>query len=545
MNRLSARGLRIFTALVASTATLAMAPGLTSSSSATTQWTLVPTSATPVAWSSVDYLDGQWVALSDGGEVGLSDDGSTWTEQSAPLGSWVAAAYGAGHYVALSSANTVPNEMISENAQEWTTVAGPPGSPRQAGRPTENGQWTSLAYGDGLFVAVSSVGTVDTSPNGVTWSRRFWRPKNSFTSITFGDGRFIAVDAAQGDVLMSLNGVNWSLLTRPLIGAVAAPSGGLHFGAVTYGDGNFVAFGDSPSGAGYVATSVFGYVWTLHQYSPAEAISTVAFGCGSFVAGGQSMGTSNPIITSSTGETWTSNDVATPALPTWTALAYGAGKYLALDAAGDIALSSGTDCTEAVPSAPLQVSGNVHNGEVWTYMHPSSSAGGAPVEGYRVAVSDGVTTTYCRAAVYYQPNCIIKGLQNHRAYWVTAQAYNRFGYSAPTDPEFVTPVAAWSLAVTAPSRTVEAASQPSDASGATSLDLQLTGIIANAQGFYPVTTVSIHFGSRVETCHPNPFGECLVTVIDPQTGAIPTFATYTGYGRTYRSPTSVVVVRSS
>jgi hypothetical protein len=160
-------------------------------------------------------------------------------------------------------------------------------------------------------------------------------------------------------------------------------------------------------------------------------------------------------------------------------------------------------------------------------------------------VSDGVTTTYCRAAVYYQPNCIIKGLQNHRAYWVTAQAYNRFGYSAPSDPEFVTPVAAWNLAVSAPSDTEPAASEPSAATGATSLELQLTGIIANAEGFYPVTTVSIHFGPRVETCHPNPFGECLVTVFDPQTGAIPTFATYTGYGHSYRSPTNVVMVRSS
>jgi hypothetical protein len=177
-------------------------------------------------------------------------------------------------------------------------------------------------------------------------------------------------------------------------------------------------------------------------------------------------------------------------------------------------------------------------------MHPSSSAGGAPVEGYRVAVTDGDTTTYCHAAVYYQPNCVIKGLQNHRAYWVTAQAYNRFGFSAPTDPEFVTPVATWSLAVTAPSRTDEVASD-SSSTGTTSLDLQLTGILANSLGFYPVTTVSIHFGSRLETCHPNPFGECLVTVTNPQTGAVPTYATYIGYGRSYRSPTTNVVVTTN
>lgn len=539
MDRLSCRGLRIATALAATFLTL---PVLTAS--AATNWTVVPVSTTPISWSTVSFLNGQWIALSDTGEVGVSSNGTTWTEQSAPAGSWQVATYGSGHYVALSSANVVPSELVSTNGTQWTTVAGPPGSPQQAGRPTQNGQWTGLAFGHGLFVAVSSVGTVDTSANGVTWTQRFWRPKNSFSSITYGDGRFIAVDAAQGDVLMSLNGVNWSLITQPLTGAVAAPSDGLHFGAVAYGDGNFVAFGDSTSGAGYVATSVFGYVWALHQYSPAQAVDAVAYGCGSFVAGGQSTQTNDPLLSSPTGGAWTSSDVATPAPSTWTALAYGAGKFVALDAAGDIALSKGTNCAAGIPSAPLQVSGNVHSGEVWTYMHSSSSVGGAPVEGYRVAVSDGVTTTYCHAAVYYQPNCIIKGLQNHRVYWVTAQAYNRFGYSAPTDPEFVTPVAAWSLAVTAPSPSL-AAAEPSDATGATSVALQLTGIIANSEGFYPVTTVSIHFGSTLETCHPNPFGECLVTVTNPRTGAVPTYATYTGYGRSYRSPTKNVVVASS
>jgi hypothetical protein len=545
MNRRFCRGTRVATALGAAlAASFFILPVVTPSASAATLWTVVPTLTTPTAWSTLSFLNGQWIALAETGEAGVSTNGTTWTEQSAPVGSWQSAAYGAGHFVALSSANVVPSEMISTNGTDWTTLTGPPGSPPQAGRPTQNGQWTGVAYGHGLFVAVSSVGTVDISPNGVTWTQRFWRPENSFSAVTYGDGRFIAVDAAQGDVLMSLNGVNWSLITRPLTGPVVSPAGGLHLGAVAYGDGNFVALGDSPSGAGYVATSVFGYVWTLHQYSPAQAVDAVTFGCGSFVAGGQSAGTNSAIISSPTGSAWTSATVDTPAPPTWIALAYGAGKFVALDAAGDLVLSKGTNCAAIVPSAPLQVSGNVHNGEVWTYMHPSASSGGAPVEGYRVAVTDGVTTTYCHAAVYYQPNCIIKGLQNHRVYWVTTQAYNRFGYSAPTDPEFVIPVAAWSLAVTAPSHSV-AETVPSDTTGTTSLDLQLTGIIANAEGFYPVTTVSIHFGWRLATCHPNPFGECLVAVTDPQTGAVPTYATYTGYGRSYRSPTRDVVVSSS
>jgi|GEM_PF-1486926 len=542
MKRLSMRGLRICAALAAVMATAFVTfPALTLSASATTTWTLAQAPASPVTWSTVDFLNGQWIALSQTGSSATSSDGSTWTDQSAPVGSWRSVAYGSGRYVALSSADAVPNEMISTNGVQWSTLPGLPGTPKQAGRPSQNGQWTGITYGHGLFVAVSVVGTVDTSPNGVTWTQRFWRPENSFTSITYGDGRFIAVDAAQGGILLSQNGVNWSLITHPLTGAVPAPAGGLHFGAVAYGSGNFVAFGDSTSGAGYVATSVFGNIWTLHQYSPAQEVDAVTYGCGSFVAGGQSTGASDPFISSPTGAAWTPSSVSTPTPSNWTTLAYGAGRFLALDAAGDIALSkSNADCAANVPSPPLQVSGNVHNGEVWTYMHPSSRAGGAPVEGYRVAITDGVTTTYCRAAVYYQPNCIVKGLQNHKVYWVTTQAYNRFGYSAPTDPEFVIPVATWSLDLSASS--TPAASMLADTAASSSVVLQLTGIMANAEGFYPVTTVSVHFGSLLETCHPNPFGECLIAVHDPPSGHVPTFATYTGYGRSYRSPTRDVEI---
>jgi hypothetical protein len=208
MNRLSYGGLRAAAlAVVVATGFLTL-PLLTPSVSATATWTVVPASTAPISWSSVSFLNGQWIALSAADQIGVSTNGSTRTEQSVPVGARQVAAYGLDHYVAPYSANVVPNKMISTNGTECTTLSGPPGSPRQAGRPARPRRFTGLVYGHGLFVAVSSVGTVDTSTNGVTWTQRFWRPENSFSSITYGDGRFIAVDAAQGDILMSLNGVN-------------------------------------------------------------------------------------------------------------------------------------------------------------------------------------------------------------------------------------------------------------------------------------------------------------------------------------------------
>jgi hypothetical protein len=182
---------------------------------------------------------------------------------------------------------------------------------------------------------------------------------------------------------------------------------------------------------------------------------------------------------------------------------------------------------------PLQVSGNVHNGEVWTYMHPAAHAGGATVNSYRVNITNGAVTKQCSAAVYFQPNCIIRGLTNRQVYWVTTQAHNRFGYSVTTDPEFVIPVASWSFdAVT--TEPVIAQSSP--------VVVQVTGVIANSQGIYPVTTITVHFGASLYYCHPNPFGECLITVANPAVGVDSIYATYTGYGRSYVSTISHVTI---
>ncbi|HEY1824387.1 MAG TPA: fibronectin type III domain-containing protein [Acidimicrobiales bacterium] len=499
--------------------------GANSSAAPNPTWTLVPAFASSQSWSSVAYLNAQWIALGHQGDLATSVNGATWSEVATPSGTWQTIAYGNGRYVALSSADAAPNEMISSNAQQWTEEVGPPGSPQQAGRDQQNGQWTSLTYAHGLFVAVGSDGIIDSSPNGVTWTRRFWRPSDDFTSVTYGDGKFIAVDANQGNVLLSLNGTSWSDIFQPLTGVVSAPTGGVHYGAVAYGNGNFVALGDSASGAGYVATSVFGYRWTLRKYSPGEEIGAATFGCNSFLAAGSIGG--DGIITSPTGQTWTPTG-AGAADSAWTSIAYGAGQFMAVDTAGDIASLPASRCAQNAPSPPIQISGSVHSGQVSTYMHPPPRPGGAPVEGYRVAITDGAITRYCHAPVNYQPHCVTRGLTDHQVYWVTAQAYNRYGYSAPSDPEFVVPVADPSLAVAAHPDTTDAV--PSD--------LELTGIAANSSGFYPVTKVLVHVGTSVVTCSPSPFGECLIRVADPPAGTVPVYSSYVGwFGRVYRSPT--------
>jgi hypothetical protein len=510
-----------FAALASAACLVVPAQELAAASSPPSAWQVASAPTPAASWYAVDFGAGRWVALGHGAEVAVSLDGSTWTQYPVPPGSWQSLTYGDGEFVALSSQNASPQEMVSSNGVNWTAVAGPAG------------QWTGLTYGAGRFVAVSSLGQIVTSSDAEHWTPTWLHSKAQFTSVAYGNGRFIAVDGAEGATVVSPNGVGWAYYPTPMSGQ--------KWGAVAFGNGNFVAF-DS-SGSGYVATTVYGYVWTLHHYSPAQEIDGATFGCGRFVADGQALGSTGSVgstgstsdfISSGTGATWTGAPVPTDATSNWTAVAYGAHRFVAVDSAGDIAsLQSAANCSATVPAPPQQVSGNIHNGEVWTYMHPPSHPSGAPIDGYRVTITDGTLTKQCHAPVYFEPNCIIKGLQNGKVYSVSAQSRNRYGYSVPTDPETVIPVAKWSLRATTTTSVV---------SESAPIVVQVTGVLANSEGIYPSSFVAVHFGANLANCRPSPFGECSVTITNPTLGPNSIYATYSGYGRSYRSPSFHVTV---
>jgi hypothetical protein len=376
-------------------------------------------------------------------------------------------------------------------------------------------------------VAVSSAGQIDTSTNGMQWKEVWHHGNYDFTSVAYGNGHFVAVDSSLGAVAISTNGVDWSRLF-PARNTVTK------WGAVVYGEGAFVALDGSSSG--YIATSVFGNVWALHQLSPAEEMHSAAFGCGSFVGVGQSTVSTGNFISSTSGTAWATTAVPFDETSNWTAVGYGAHRFVAVDASGNIAWSrASANCSAIIPNSPQQVSGNINSGKVWTYMHPPSSAGGAPVNSYRVNISKGTFTKQCSAPVYFEPNCIIAGLANHQVYWLTAQSHNRFGYSVPTDPEFVIPVASLSFNAMASAPVVSQVGP---------VVVQVTGVLANNEGIYPNSTITVHVGATIAYCRPNPFGECLLTISNPPIGSDSIYATYTGYGRSYQSPTSHVTVQS-
>ncbi len=76
-------------------------------------------------------------------------------------------------------------------------LVAPPGS-EWIMRSSPSNNWTSVCYGDGLFVAVANTGTgnrVMTSPDGITWTIRTSAADNSWTSVCYAPdkGLFVAV----------------------------------------------------------------------------------------------------------------------------------------------------------------------------------------------------------------------------------------------------------------------------------------------------------------------------------------------------------------
>ena len=104
-------------------------------------------------------------------------DGITWTSRtSAADNNWRSVAYGNGLWVAVSESGTGTNRvMTSADGITWTI--------RTA---ASDNNWNSVAYGNGLFVAVSYTGTsnrVMTSPDGITWTSRTSAADNEWVSV--------------------------------------------------------------------------------------------------------------------------------------------------------------------------------------------------------------------------------------------------------------------------------------------------------------------------------------------------------------------------
>ncbi len=369
--------------------------------------------ATPLRWlliacaSLIGALGMLVMPATSQGEAGI-----TWTSQtSAANNTWTSVTYGNGLFVAVASAGPGSGNrvMTSPNGIAWTIRTS-----------AVDNFWSSVTYGNGLFVAVAWSGTnnrVMTSPDGITWTHRASAADNGWRSVTYGNGLFVAV-ASTGPgsalrVMTSPNGITWTSRRAPVNNAWLS---------VTYGNGLFVAV--SLDGTLYrVMTSPDGITWTHRTAAVNNDWLSVTYGNGLFVAVATS-GSDNRVMTSPDGITWTSRTSA--ANNTWTSVTYGDGLFVAVSLDGtNRVMTSGT----LIPPTPATPTATAGNAEATITVAQGSGPGGTPDFFTVTAVGDNTKTCTVTGA---SGSCTITGLTNGTSYTFTATAANTKGTSAPS-----------------------------------------------------------------------------------------------------------------
>ncbi|MCL4180937.1 MAG: hypothetical protein KJ072_24715 [Verrucomicrobia bacterium] len=285
------------------------------------EWTQ-QTSRTTDRLNGVTWRDGWYVAVGEGGTVRSSPDGVTWFSEdmewsSAELLAIVRSDH--GEFMAVGPGGTITTAIVWDSKLSWGN-----------GSLGYFGGLTSVAYGNGAFVATAQDATTLYSGDGADW---IWRKRLLgfyINSVCYGQGMLVGAGTAQlfpGSLvattyLAANGGVYWDF--QPVQAGLSAFSG------VHYGDQQFIAVGDR----GLLSTSKDGVVWELGDSGTDFDLRGVAYGNNRYVVVGP-----RAVLTSPNGRDWSTSNAAVPLA----GVVYGNGRFVAVGASGAIVTSESGD----------------------------------------------------------------------------------------------------------------------------------------------------------------------------------------------------------
>ena len=222
------------------------------------------------------------------------------------------------------------------------------------------------------YLAVGGTQRIYSSPDGMTWTLRS-SGTQKLNRVIWSGSQFVAVGGnpvgGTTTILTSPDGVSWT--PQPLTGVTGSLS------AVAWSGSLFVAVGSGNAGNG-ILTSPDGVTWTAQTSTNTGYLSDVIWTGSQFIAYGN-----DATLTSPDGVVWTAATVTSPG---FSAITYGAGKFVGV---GGLGIFTSTDAL----SWTAQVSGTQKTLRDVTWTGELFAAAGDA--GTLLTSPDGITwTTY-------------------------------------------------------------------------------------------------------------------------------------------------------
>lgn len=233
-----------------------------------------------------------------------------YAENLSGIGDWSSITYGNGKFVAVSDGNGsgATAVTVSNDGSSWTSALLP-----------TNAMWSSVAYGSSQYIAVTrdGAGAAAWSTNGTLWNAMSM-PALKYSSIAYGDGAWIAVSKDGNKIARSVNGTTWAQITLPESG---------DWSSVAYGKGIFIAVAESDSSNTQTVYSTdAGLTWT--SGSIAGGCVSLTYGNNRFVAIEGGYGAAFKSFISFDGITWQEGSLLAAA--DWRSVTYGQGQFRAI-----------------------------------------------------------------------------------------------------------------------------------------------------------------------------------------------------------------------
>ena len=219
-------------------------------------------------------------------------------------GNWTSVAYGNSLFVGVGNSGDGIRAIVSaDNGKTWSVST------------TPTYDWRSVTFGNNKFVAISYDGYSMTSVNGVNWVLGNFINDIGFVSIAFGLGMFVAVNSYSNLISRSYNGTVW------IVESVS-----ISCSAICFGNGLFVLLGNNTG-----ALTYDGVNWTLQTQSNVGNWSSVCYGNGLYVGVQNSHNSNNGVVISADGITWSyQSTVLAESKNPWVSICYTNSQFVAV-----------------------------------------------------------------------------------------------------------------------------------------------------------------------------------------------------------------------